>query len=220
MHKLSITICKPKTLIYVSVDVYISCTDSTIYYSIICTQQGMASALETFCGQAYGAEEYHKVGLRTYTAIVSLLLVCFPVSLVWTYVGKLLALVGQDPLISQEAGKFIVWLIPALFGSAVLQPLVRFFQTQSLIIPMLVSTCATLCLHVPLCWIMVFKSGLGNHGGAVAIGVSYWLNVVFLGSYMKFSSSCEKTRAPITMELFRGIGEFLRLAVPSALMLW
>ncbi|KAF3431963.1 hypothetical protein FNV43_RR26699 [Rhamnella rubrinervis] len=181
--------------------------------------QGMASALETLCGQAYGAEEYYKVGLKTYTAIVSLIFVCFPISLLWTYFSKLLIFIGQDPLISQEAGKFIVCLIPALFAYAILQPLVRFFQTQSLVTPMLVSTCITLCIHVPLCWFMVFKSGLGNHGGALAIGISYWLNVVFLGLHMKFSSSCAKTRTPITMELFHGIGEFLRLAVPSALML-
>ncbi|XAR72293.1 hypothetical protein NMG60_11018883 [Bertholletia excelsa] len=35
---------------------------------------GMASALETLCGQAYGAQQYQKLGTQTYTAIFSLLI--------------------------------------------------------------------------------------------------------------------------------------------------
>jgi MATE family multidrug resistance protein len=180
----------------------------------------MTSALETLCGQAYGAQQYRKLGVQTYTAIFSLILVCIPVSLIWIHMEKLLVLIGQDPLISREAGKFIIWLVPALFAYATLQPLVRYFQTQSLILPMLISSCATLCFHIPLCWVLVFKSGLGNHGAALAVSISYWLNVICLGLYMKYSSAYAKTRAPISMEIFQGIREFLRFAIPSALMTW
>ncbi|XP_048136338.1 protein DETOXIFICATION 12-like isoform X2 [Rhodamnia argentea] len=180
---------------------------------------GMATALETLCGQAYGAQQYHKIGTQTYTAIFSLTLVCIPLSFLWFYMGKLLVLMGQDPLISREAGRFIVWLVPALFAYAVLQSLVRYFQIQSLTTPMLIGSCATLCLHVPLCWVLVFKSGLHNLGAALALGISYWLNVIFLGLYMTFSSACQKTRAPVSLEIFQGIQEFFRFAVPSAVMI-
>ena len=178
----------------------------------------MSSALETLCGQAYGAQQYRKLGNLTYTAIFSLFLACLPLSLVWIYMGKLLVFMGQDPIISHEAGKFIIWLIPALFAYATLQALVRYFQTQSLIFPMLVSSCVTLCFHIPLCWVLVFKSRLEHHGAALAIGLSYWLNVILLGLYMKFTSA--KTRVPISMEIFQGIGEFFRFAIPSAVMIW
>ena len=80
----------------------------------------MASALETLCGQAYGAQQYQKIGIQTYTAIFSLNLVCLPLSLLWMNMGKLLSLIGQDPLISHEAGKFTMWLVPALFAYATL----------------------------------------------------------------------------------------------------
>ncbi|XP_034700930.1 protein DETOXIFICATION 12-like [Vitis riparia] len=180
---------------------------------------GMASALETLCGQAYGAKQYSKLGTQTYTAIFSLFLVCLPLSVIWIYMGKLLTFMGQDPLISYEAGKFTMWLVPALFGYATLQPLVRYFQTQSLIMPMLLSSCAALCFHMPLCWVLVFKSGLGNLGAALAISISYWLNAIFLVLYMKYSSACEKTRVPVSMEVFQGMGEFFRFAIPSAVMI-
>ncbi|KAH9650440.1 protein DETOXIFICATION 12 [Citrus sinensis] len=134
------------------------------------------------------------------------------------YMGRLLVLVGQDPQISHEVGKFIIWLLPALFAYAAMQALIRYFQSQSLIIPMFLSSYASLCLHIPICWGLVFKSGLGNLGGALAIGISYWLNVTFLAIYMKFSTACAESRAPISMELFRGIGEFFHFAIPSAVM--
>ncbi|XP_061351404.1 protein DETOXIFICATION 12-like [Gastrolobium bilobum] len=180
---------------------------------------GMASGLETICGQAYGAQQYQKIGVQTYTAIFSLILVCLPLSLLWINMEKILVFIGQDPLIAHEAGKFTIWLLPSLFAYAILQPLVRYFQIQSLLLPMLVISCVTLCLHIPLCWALVFKTGLNNVGGALALSISYWSNVIFLGLYMRYSSTCAKTRAPISVELFQGIGEFFRFAIPSAVMI-
>ncbi|KAL4332316.1 hypothetical protein GQ457_07G016610 [Hibiscus cannabinus] len=180
---------------------------------------GMSGALETLSGQAYGAQQYGKLGTQTYTAIFSLVLACLPLTVLWIFMGKLLALIGQDPLISEEAGKLIIWLIPALYAYATLQPVVRFFQTQSLIMPLLVSSCFTLCFHVLLCWALVFKCGLNNQGAALAISISYWTNVISLVLYMMFSDACSKTLVPISMDVFRGVREFFRFAIPSASMI-
>ncbi|XP_027363114.1 protein DETOXIFICATION 12-like isoform X2 [Abrus precatorius] len=180
---------------------------------------GMASGLETICGQAYGAQQYQRIGMQTYSAIFSLVLVCLPLSLLWINIEKILVFIGQDPLISHEAGKFTVWLIPALFAYAILQPLVRYFQMQSLLLPMFTISCVTLSVHIPLCWALVFKTGLKNVGGALAVSISLWSNVIFLGLYMRYSSACAKTRAPISVEMFKGIWEFFRFAIPSAIMI-
>ncbi|EOA35223.1 hypothetical protein CARUB_v10020378mg [Capsella rubella] len=180
---------------------------------------GLASALETLCGQANGAKQFEKLGVHTYTGIFSLFLVCIPLSLLWSYMGDILSLTGQDPLVAHEAGQFATWLIPALFGYAALQPLVRFFQAQSLVLPLIMSSMSALCVHVVLCWNLVFKFGFGSIGAAIAIGVSYWLNVTVLGLYMTFSSSCSKSLAPISMTMFKGMGKFFRFGVPSASMI-
>uniref|UniRef100_A0A1J3G3T9 Protein DETOXIFICATION n=2 Tax=Noccaea caerulescens TaxID=107243 RepID=A0A1J3G3T9_NOCCA len=180
---------------------------------------GLATALETLCGQANGAKQFQKLGEHIYTGIFSLFIVCIPMSVLWSYMGEILSLVGQDPLVSQEAGKFATWLIPGLFGYAALQPLVRFFQAQSLILPLIMSSISALICHVVLCWSLVFKFGFGSLGAAVALSVSYWLNVTVLGLYMTFSSSCSKSRAAISMSVFQGMGEFFRFGVPSASMI-
>ncbi|KAK9194510.1 hypothetical protein WN944_005217 [Citrus x changshan-huyou] len=179
---------------------------------------GMAGGLETLCGQAYGAAQFWKLGVHTYTAIISLILVCPLVCLLWIFMDKLLPLIGQDPVISHEARKYSMWLIPALFGSAILKPLTRYFQTQSLILPMFASSFLILCFHIPACWTLVFKLELGSMGAALAFSLSTWLNVILLGLYMMYSSACEKTRAPVSKESLLAIGQFFRLAIPSAIM--
>ncbi|WMV14817.1 hypothetical protein MTR67_008202 [Solanum verrucosum] len=179
---------------------------------------GMSSALETLCGQAYGARQYRKVGTFSYSAIICLFLVCIPVSVLWIFTDKLLILMGQDPSIATEAGKYAICLIPTLFPYAILQSLVRYLQAQSLILPMLLNAVASLCFQVTICWVFIFKLNLGIVGAALSIGLSYWLNVILLMLYVKYSSACEKTRASFSTDVFLTIGDFFRLAIPSAVM--
>ncbi|KAL9324631.1 hypothetical protein ACSQ67_009488 [Phaseolus vulgaris] len=179
---------------------------------------GMSGALETLCGQMYGAEEYRKFGNYTWCATVTLILVCLPISLVWIFTDKILMLFSQDPQISRAACEYCIYLIPALFGHAVLQALTRYFQTQSMIFPMVFSSITSLCLHIPICWGLVFTLGLGHVGAALAIGVSYWLNAVWLAIYMLYSPACQKTRIVFSSSALISIPEFLKLAIPSGLM--
>ncbi|PON75679.1 Multi antimicrobial extrusion protein [Parasponia andersonii] len=109
-------------------NLYLSSTAVAISFGVVTgfsVLYGMAGALETLSGQAYGAQQYRKLGFQTNTAIFSLILVCLPLCPMWAYMGKILILLGQDPVISREAGRFMLWFIPALFAYATLQPLVR-----------------------------------------------------------------------------------------------
>ncbi|KAK9116196.1 hypothetical protein Sjap_015143 [Stephania japonica] len=93
-------------------------------------------------------------------------------------------LMHQDPLIFHEAGKYAVWLIPALVAYAALQSMQRYLQSQSLIIVMLLSSTAALCFHVPVCWLLVFKSGLGNVGAALSIGIGQFFRLALPSTVM------------------------------------
>ncbi|KAJ6429835.1 hypothetical protein OIU84_021272 [Salix udensis] len=61
-----------------------------------------------------------------------MVLVALAVSLVWINMEKLLIVIGQDPIIAHEAGKFTLWLIPTIFAYAIFQPLSRYLQVQSI----------------------------------------------------------------------------------------
>ncbi|RXH90536.1 hypothetical protein DVH24_035300 [Malus domestica] len=198
-----------------SVAIAISLTNVT-GFSLL---SGMAGGLETLCGQAFGAGQYQKLGTYTCTAMISLLLVCPPICVLWIFFDKLLPLVGQNPQISHEAQIYSVWLIPALFGGAILKPLTRYFQSQSSIFPMLLSSFVILLFHILTSWAFIYKLELGVKGSAISFSLSTWLYVVLLWLYAMFSSSFKETRLAFSMESLVHIGLFFRLAVPSAVMI-
>ncbi|GLJ11067.1 hypothetical protein SUGI_0141940 [Cryptomeria japonica] len=185
-------------------------------YSVM---MGMGSTLETLCGQAYGAKQYHQLGIHVQRAFFALFCVSLPLAVVWAYVGSILIAFGQDPLISFEAGKYARWMIPSLFGYAALQTLVRFLQSQSIVFPMMISSAITMCFHIPMCWVLVYKSGLGNKGAALANSISYWVNVALLLLYIKISPACKRTWTSFTWEALHDIKHFFKLAIPSAFMI-
>lgn len=180
---------------------------------------GMGSALDTFCGQSYGAKQYRMLGIHMQRAMIVLLLACIPLALIWANTGQILAFLGQDPEISAEAGLYARFLIPCIFGYALLQCHIRFLQAQNNVLPMMVSTAITTLSHLLICWILVFKSGLGNKGAALANGISYWMNALLLMAYVRISPSCKSTWTGFSKEAFHGITEFLKLSIPSAIML-
>ncbi|KAL6175640.1 hypothetical protein ACLB2K_052279 [Fragaria x ananassa] len=149
---------------------------------------------------------------------VVLLLVCIPLAIISANTRIILIALGQDADISTEAGKFARFNIPSLFAYALLQCLVRFLQTQNIVFPMMLSSGITTLLHIPLCWLLVFKSGLGGRGAALANSISYWINMLLLVLYVRFSSTCAKTWTGLSKEAFQNVATFLRLAIPLAVM--
>uniref|UniRef100_M8BYF9 Protein TRANSPARENT TESTA 12 n=1 Tax=Aegilops tauschii TaxID=37682 RepID=M8BYF9_AEGTA len=102
--------------------------------------------------------------------------------------------------------------------SAVVACHVRFLQTQNMVLPVMLSSGVTALNHIFVCWLLVYKLGLGNKGAALANTISYLTNVSILALYIRLSPSCKSTWTGLSTEAFRDILGFLRLAVPSALM--
>ncbi|KAJ4798245.1 Protein DETOXIFICATION [Rhynchospora pubera] len=180
---------------------------------------GMGTALDTFCGQAYGAKQYHTLGMYLQRAMFVLLLASIPLAMIWAFTGRILKFLGQNPEISAEAGIYTRWLIPSLFAYGLLQCHVRFLQSQNIVLPMVICSGITVLVHVPLCWVLVVKAGFGNRGAALATAVSYWINLVMLGMYVNFSRACRRTWTGLSKDAFSDLIAFVRLAIPSAFMI-
>ena len=54
----------------------------------VIVQSGMAGGMETLCGQAFGAGQFEKLGIYTYTAVISPAMVCVPITVVWIFLDK------------------------------------------------------------------------------------------------------------------------------------
>ncbi|KAH7306758.1 hypothetical protein KP509_22G028300 [Ceratopteris richardii] len=179
----------------------------------------MGSSLETLCGQAYGAKQYRKMGIYVQRAILVLNVTAIPLAFIWANIERILVVLGQDAAIASKAGQYAVWLIPTLFGNATSQPFTKLLQTQSLVTPLLLISLSVLVCHAPICWILVFKSGMGFTGAALANSISYWIDVALLALYVRFSPKCAQNRVPLSMEALQDLIPFLKLALPSAAMI-
>ncbi|XP_059308769.1 protein DETOXIFICATION 16-like isoform X3 [Lycium ferocissimum] len=179
----------------------------------------MGSALETLCGQAYGAKQYHMLGIFTQRAMLVLLSLSILLLLIWFNTSTILIACGQDRDISIEAGQFNRWMISGLFAYGILQCLNRFLQTQNIVMPMMLTSGITALFHVLICWLFVFKIDLGSKGAALANAISYWVNVFLLAGYVKVSPACRKTWTGFSKEAWHDVLDFIKLAIPSAIMI-
>uniref|UniRef100_A0ACD5XN93 Uncharacterized protein n=1 Tax=Avena sativa TaxID=4498 RepID=A0ACD5XN93_AVESA len=180
---------------------------------------GMAGALDTLCGQAFGAGQYHLLGVYKQRAMVVLALACVPIALVWANTARILLFLGQDPAIAAEAGAYARWLIPSLVPYVPLVCHVRFLQTQSIVVPVMASSAVTALTHVLVCWALVHGAGMGSRGAALSGAVSYSTNLAVLALYTRLSGACERTWTGFSMEAFKELRQFTELAFPSAMMI-
>jgi MATE family multidrug resistance protein len=188
--------------------------------SISMRQLGMGSALDTLCGQSYGAKQYDMLGKHAQRAIFVLMLASVPLAFVLAFTGQILVALGQNPEISYEAGIYARLLIPGLFAYGLLQCLTKFLQAQNIVHPLVVCSGVTLIFHILLCWFLVPNSGLGNRGAALATSVSYWFNVILLGVYVKFSEAGRRSWRGWSRAVLKDVNMYLSLAIPSTFMTW
>lgn len=181
---------------------------------------GMGSALDTFCGQSYGARQYDMLGTHTQRAIIVLMFTGLPLAFVLAFTGQILIALGQNPEISFEAGLYAQWLIPGLFAYGLLQCLTRFLQTQNIVHILVACSGLTLLLHVMLCWLLVQSFGLGHKGAALATSVSYWFNVALLAMYVKVFKDGRRSWHGWLGETLKlnGAKVYLKLAISSTIM--
>lgn len=180
----------------------------------------MGGAVETLCGQAFGARQYHMLGIHMQRAIIALIITSIPIAFLWQFTDKIFIKLGQDTDISTYAGIYARWLAPSLFPYGILQCQFRFLQTQKVLKPLILSTFLTSLLHIFFCWLLIFWFGFGHKGAALSNALSYGINVLILAAYIKFSKSCEKTWTGFSLESLQNLWSFFRLAIPSALMVW
>ncbi|KAI3899762.1 hypothetical protein MKW92_053128 [Papaver armeniacum] len=179
---------------------------------------GMASALETLCGQAYGAKRYHMLGIylqRSCVVLISCAILLLPLYIFTTPIFKLL---GQPDDLAELSGILAIWLIPLHFALALMFPLQRFLQSQ-LKTQMIAWLClAVLVFHLFLSWLVVYKLGFGVIGAAATSNISWWIIDLVLFSYI-VGGGCPETWTGFSVEAFSGLWEFFKLSAASGVML-
>lgn len=182
-------------------------------------QLGMGSAVETLCGQAYGAHRYEMLGVYLQRATVVLTLTGIPMTVVYVLSEPILLLLGESTAVASSAAVFVYGLIPQIFAYAVNFPIQKFLQSQSIVAPSAYISAATLVVHLLISWLAVYKLGLGLIGASLALSLSWWIIVVAQFVYILMSSKCKHTWTGFSLQAFSGLWEFVKLSTASAVML-
>ncbi|KAF7099672.1 hypothetical protein CFC21_101277, partial [Triticum aestivum] len=178
---------------------------------------GMGSALETLCGQAFGAGQVSMLGVylqRSWIilAVAALLMVPF-----YVFAEPILLAIGQDPAVAREAARFALYILPGALSFAVNFPTAKFLQSQSKVIVPVWICVGSLCFHVALSYLLVTVLGWGSPGAAVAYNLSLW--AIALGQSAYIIGWCKNGWRGWSMAAFNDMWAFVRLSLESAVMI-
>jgi multidrug resistance protein, MATE family len=179
----------------------------------------MGSAVETLCGQAYGAQKYGMLGVYLQRSMVLLMATGIPLTVIYGFSKPLLILLGESPEIASAAAIFVYGLIPQIFAYAANFPIQKFMQAQSIMAPSAYISAGTLLVHLVMSWVVVYKLGLGLLGASLMLSVSWWIIVLAQFVYIVWSPRCRLTWTGFTWQAFSGLPDFFKLSLASAVML-
>ncbi|XP_030949712.1 protein DETOXIFICATION 27-like [Quercus lobata] len=178
---------------------------------------GMASALETLCGQAYGARQYHMLGIylqRSWIVLFSCSILLLPLFL---FATPILKLMGQTDAVAEQSGVVAMWLIPMHLSFPFQFTLQRFLQSQVKTWVLAYISGGALALHVFVSWFFVYKLRVGIVGAALTLDFSWWVTVLGLFVYV-VCGGCADSWTGFSGQAFVGLWEFFKLSVASGVM--
>ncbi|XP_010444336.1 PREDICTED: protein DETOXIFICATION 50-like [Camelina sativa] len=148
---------------------------------------GLTMGIEPICSQAFGARRYNYVHATIKRGIILLLLISFPIMLVWIYMEKIPGMLLQNQDLVSEAHIFLLWSIPDLFIQSFLHPLKVYLKTKSETLPLLYCTLTANLLYWPIMSFFVTYLGYGIKGFAMSEVVSNLNLLAFIFLYNCFS---------------------------------
>ncbi|KAK3030169.1 hypothetical protein RJ639_039646, partial [Escallonia herrerae] len=179
---------------------------------------GMASALETLCGQAYGAKQYHMLGVYMQRSWIVLFLSSILLFPLFVFAGPILKLTGQSAEVAELSGVVAMWLIPMHLSFVFQFTLIRFLQCQLKTAVVAWVSGGALALHVFVSWLFVYRLRVGIIGTALTLDFSWWVSVLGLFLYT-VCGGCPHSWNGFSVQAFVGLWEFFKLSVASGVML-
>ncbi|CAN6664695.1 ethionine resistance-conferring protein 1 [Trichomonascus vanleenenianus] len=182
--------------------------------------QGFATCLDTLCPQAYGAGNWHAVGLYTQKCFL-LIISCFiPILCMWWVSAPILELVVPDPDIVKLAQLYLRIVSFGAPGYALFECGKRFVQAQGIFhaSTMVLLICAP--FNAIMNYVLVWNEniGVGFAGAPIAVVLTNWLMPLLLFLYVYFIDGL-KCWNGLSSEALRNWGPMFKLAIPGYIMI-
>ncbi|XP_039613167.1 multidrug and toxin extrusion protein 1-like isoform X1 [Polypterus senegalus] len=180
---------------------------------------GLASVCDTLISQTYGSGNLKRVGIILQRGILILMLSCFPCWAFLINTESLLRLAQQNPEVIRLTQMYVKIFMPSLPAVFLYQLQGRYLQNQGIIWPQVITGVAGNIVNALINYIFLFVLNLGVAGSAWANTISQFSLAVFLYSYIRWKNLHVETWSGWSQECLQEWGSFMRLAIPSMLML-
>jgi len=191
---------------------------ASLYFTVAVVCSGILTAVAPLSAHAIGAADNRTAGRIAGAGLVLAALLAAPVIAALLVANRLLVILGYEPALAAEIGRFlgaIAWAAPGFLGFAVLRSfLVAASHSRSVMIALI------LCIpmNAGLNWILVFghlgAPALGIAGSGCSTAVIQWLMFTGLGIYALAERSLAKYRMRPFLDGWDEIGRILRLGLP------
>ncbi|CAL5185620.1 unnamed protein product [Lathyrus oleraceus] len=178
---------------------------------------GMASALETLCGQAYGAKQYHMLGVYLQRSWIVLFLTTILLLPLFIFTAPILEALGQDKIIAEMAGKFSLWSIGLTFAMIVSFTCQTFLQAQSKNVIIAYLAAFSVVVHLLLSWLLTIKLGFGITGAMISLLLSSWLPNI--GQLIFIMTKCHDTWKGFSLLAFKDLWPTAKLSLSAGIMM-
>ncbi|ODV98239.1 hypothetical protein PACTADRAFT_725 [Pachysolen tannophilus NRRL Y-2460] len=182
---------------------------------------GMATCLDTFCSQAYGAKKYNLVGLYFQRCTAMILVMSIPLVVAWCFSFHFLKYIVTDLRLAYLAQSYLRVIAFGVPGYIFFETGKRFLQAQGIFVAGQYSLFICAPLNILLNYLLVWNSyiGIGFLGAPLATAICYWGMSFLLLSYALFIDGKNCWSGLKLKESFRHWGPMMTLALNGTAML-
>ncbi|XP_067866738.1 multidrug and toxin extrusion protein 1-like [Heterodontus francisci] len=197
----------------------VSLATAVVNVSGIAVGVGLSLACDTLIPQTYGSKNLKRIGVILQRGILILMIACFPCWALFVNTENILLAFKQSPEVAKLTHSYVMVYIPALPAVFLNQLEIKYLQNQGITMPPILTGFIANIFNALINYLLLFVLALGVQGSAAANVVSQYSQVILLFVYIRWRKLYVGTWAGWSTDCLQEWGLFIRLAIPSMLML-
>ena len=176
---------------------------------------GMGSALDTLAAQAYGAQNYKKVGVYLQRGILIHALGLLVVLALWLNLESVLNLLHQPPCAIKYTVIYVhtfAFALPAILFYYLLQ---KYLQAQGIVYPFIITEVIIIIVSSVAHYLLMFVADLGIVGAGIAIGLAQYSGLVSLLAIIWVRKLHKRTWGGWSWDCLNDWGQYLKFSIPG-----
>uniref|UniRef100_A0A3Q2VP66 Multidrug and toxin extrusion protein n=1 Tax=Haplochromis burtoni TaxID=8153 RepID=A0A3Q2VP66_HAPBU len=199
---------------------------ATVNSTTVATGHGLALACDTLISQTFGSKNMKRVGVILQRSSLILLAFCLPCWAIIMNSYSLLILMHQEEEVARIAQIYVMAFLPAVpvrmvalhTGLLIMSFKKKIFQ--GIILPQMYTAGIANVLNLGFNYVLIFTLNLGIIGSAIANSLAQITLCLLLYGYIRIRKLHQKTWGGWSTECLQEWGSYMKLAVPSLLMVY